>query len=475
MKKDIMSYCGDDVLDAADKNWNSANKKPKFGRFAVIAAAALVGAGLIAAFAVAMSQRNVVTPPPETSFFTDNGTEDDNSVRADSDFGLTFTKSKGTDSVYVVSGTAGGGAETAPPAFEFHREGVIVKVKLKSVHEDTFKMLSGNQKYRLMSFDVLNVVRGDNVPDTILYLIPEYNFVDMNGYEFLYMAITQRGCEGFLMKDVTTNELCRFESPVFTTCEEIPALGDVIAFNDGVFDESLWQNDNWLYGYQFGKIGLDKYPDSLIVKRGCTEQYMLDKLEKEIDKYLVNKKVPTVFYVKNAPEELQPIFEYVNSGTFSWEARIAEYRRYINGCPTNESFYIWDNTVKNHDVVFTDADMSGLYNLGSEVERLSAQYKENVPKPPHFNPGEKELLSLKVEGYYHKTDKGVLQIIKTTWTYVTREHNTYYYYYDQTFTIYENGRAKRISREKLSALIGYDVCIAGENYKYGQGVEIPMC
>ncbi len=75
MKKDIMSYCGDDVLDAADRNWDSAVKKPKLSRFAVIAAAALIGIGLIAAFAVAMATRNSVTPPPETEIVTEAETE----------------------------------------------------------------------------------------------------------------------------------------------------------------------------------------------------------------------------------------------------------------------------------------------------------------------------------------------------------------------------------------------------------------
>ncbi|MBR4255560.1 MAG: hypothetical protein IKQ18_00230 [Clostridia bacterium] len=486
MKNDIMSYCGDEVLDAADKNWDGANKKSKFGRFAVVAAAALVGAGLIAAFAVAMAQRNVVTPPPDTADVlttvtdatTDSSTEDDNYVRTDSDFGLIFTKSKGSESVYVVSGKAGGGAEAAPPKVEFRVEGIIVKVKQKSVHEDTFTMLSDETKYRLMSFEVLNVVRGENVPDTILCLVPEYYFVDMSGYEFLYMSLAQRGFEGFLMKDVTTNELCGFQSPVFTTTDEEFALGDVIAFNNGVFDESLWQNENWFYGYQFARYMMEDYPDELVVKRGCTEQYMLDRIKEKLGELQISEKdAPVVFYAATAPEELKAALEYVNSGTFRCEMHGKQvwYQRYINGCPTNESFYIRliDNTVKYGNVTFTEADINGLYNLGAEVERLSAQYKENVPNPPHFDPGEKELLSLKVEGYYDKTDKGVLQFITTTWTYFTLENNTYYY--DQTFTIYENKEAREISREDLSELTGHDMSIIGENYKYGEGIEMPWC
>ena len=82
-------------------------------------------------------------------------------------------------------------------------------------------------------------------------------------------------------------------------------------------------------------------------------------------------------------------------------------------------------------------------------------------------------MSLKVEGYYNKTDDGVLQFITTTWTYVTRENYTYYY--DQTFTLYENGEAREVSKEDLSELTGHDMSIIGENYKYGEGIEMPWC
>jgi hypothetical protein len=330
-------------------------------------------------------------------------------------------------------------------------------------------------KYRLMSFDVLDVVRGENVPDTILCLVPEYYFVDMSGYEFLYMSLAQRGFEGFLMKDVTTNELCEFQSPVFTTSVENPALGDVIAFNDGKFDESLWLIDYWRYA-TFGRYYLDYAPDELVVERGCTEQYMLDRIKEKLGELQISEKdAPVVFYAATAPEELKAALEYAKSGTFRCEmhGKNVSFQRYINGCPTNEGFYLWleDNTVNYGNVSFTEADMNGLYNLGAEVERLSAQYKENVPNPPHFDPGEKELLSLKVEGYYDKTDNGILQFITTTWTYVTR--NTYYY--DQTFTLYENGEAREVSKEDLSELTGHDMSIIGENYKYGEGIEMPWC
>ncbi len=69
MNKDIMSYCGDDILDEADKNWNKAGNKPALKRLTVIAAAALLTAGLIAAAVITASKLNEMLPPvvPGTS------------------------------------------------------------------------------------------------------------------------------------------------------------------------------------------------------------------------------------------------------------------------------------------------------------------------------------------------------------------------------------------------------------------------
>lgn len=75
MTKDIMSYCGDDVLDAADKYWNNAKKQTLLRRLTVIGVAALLGAGLIAAalFTAAKINNHVPKPPETTAALPLNG------------------------------------------------------------------------------------------------------------------------------------------------------------------------------------------------------------------------------------------------------------------------------------------------------------------------------------------------------------------------------------------------------------------
>lgn len=68
MKKDLMSYCGDDILDAADKYWNNAKKQTLLRRLTVIGVAALLGVGIIAAALLTAAKINKPVPkPPETT------------------------------------------------------------------------------------------------------------------------------------------------------------------------------------------------------------------------------------------------------------------------------------------------------------------------------------------------------------------------------------------------------------------------
>lgn len=68
MNKDIMSYCGDGILDDADKYWEKAKKRLMIRRITLICAAALLAAGMIAAAFITVSKINIPKPtlPPDT-------------------------------------------------------------------------------------------------------------------------------------------------------------------------------------------------------------------------------------------------------------------------------------------------------------------------------------------------------------------------------------------------------------------------
>ncbi len=68
MNNDIMSYCGDSILDAADKYWKNAKKQAVLRRLTVIGVAALLGAGIIAAALLTAAKINGLIPKPSSEF-----------------------------------------------------------------------------------------------------------------------------------------------------------------------------------------------------------------------------------------------------------------------------------------------------------------------------------------------------------------------------------------------------------------------
>jgi hypothetical protein len=185
-----------------------------------------------------------------------------------------------------VSLGGGGVADSVPPKFEFSR-GIAVKAKVVKNHPDTYYQLDVHpnyrpQGYRLIQMEVLEVIRGIDMPEYFLYLIPEDTYVDMSVYDSLLISMVQIGTENYVMKNGMKNQIEAFGLPIFADLERQPELGSIIAFTDGVFDESLWQNGNWRYGYQFGKYYLDnpQYGD-LVVYRGGTESEAIAEIKAE--------------------------------------------------------------------------------------------------------------------------------------------------------------------------------------------------
>ena len=474
----------------AFKEQKNENNGKRLYRSLITAGAAALVTALVITTAIFATRTNTKAPDnaPETESGASANTESDTEetekpeLTPPSDpvkdgFGLLHVKNAGTDAVDVAPGKISGGAEAAPPQFLFHAGGIVVKVRLKEVHGDVFGSFFEKTKYRLLKLELIETVSGENVPDEILYLMPEYYFVDMSGYDFLYMALSQAGCEGYMLKDLSTDEICVSDSPVFMTVERsAPALGDVIAFSGGRFDESLWQNKNWIYGYQFAMHELEEDNNELAVKRGCDENYVRSRIaELKNESYISEPRA--VFSVKNAPEELKAAFGYVapfENGVFAHEMHGTgiTYRRFINGCKTNEiiSIDVGSREVAYSKNRFDAEEAENVYDIGAQVKALSEEYKKNAPEPPHFDPGELTLYGLSVEGYYEKTDSGVVSVIWTKWLYRADEGYRAFVY-DERFTVYEDGKPRDVTTEELSRLVGYEVM---PQYKYGEPFEVPF-
>ncbi len=382
-----------------------------------------------------------------------------------------------------------GGESTAPPRFEFSH-GIAVKAKVVKNHPDKYYKLDTSSEfrptaYRLIQMETIEVINGINVPQYFLYLIPEYVYVDMSVYDSLLISMDQIGVENYVLKNETQNRMESFELPMFADYQDNPELGNIIAFTDGIFDESLWQNETWRYGYQFADDYLDNpESDDLVVERGDSISEVISAIKKQFDEwYTVAYRALTVITLNFKTQEAKDAIEYVKpfaNGIFSqrYEPYYGNgqliFRRYINGCQTEETITIdlLTEEVTYSEVRYTKEDMEQIENISAHLSEKANEYMEQLPPPPHTDPEGKELLCLNLYAWYVKVDGKMYGVVKTVWRYKEKD-NFFIQYYDDAYVLYDMsaGTTTDISRDDLVAIIGTRNVYMGE---YGKGIEIPM-
>ena len=382
-----------------------------------------------------------------------------------------------------------GGESAAPPPFKFSG-GIAVKAKVVKNHPDKYYKLDVSSEYRptayrLIQIETIEVISGENVPPYFLYLIPEYVYVDMSVYDSLLISMSQIGVENYVLKNATQNRIESFELPVFADYQDNPELGNIIAFTDGIFDESLWQNETWLFGYQFASYYLDN-PEAgnLVVFRGDSESTVIAAIKKQFDEWhpagYQEPSVSTVDFTtkaaKDALEYVKPFANGVFSQTYLPYNGSGEliFRRYINGCQTEETIRIdlLTEEVTYSEVRYTKEDMEQIENISAHLSEKSNEYMEQLPTPPHTDPEGKELLCLNLYAWYVKVDGKLYGVIKTAWRYKEKD-DWFIQYYDDSYVLYDMtaGTATDISRDDLVNIVGTRNVYRGE---YGIGIEMPM-
>ncbi len=374
------------------------------------------------------------------------------------------------------SSMSAGGNNSAPPKFEFDG-GTVVKARVVKNHPDKYYKLDVSSKktptaYRLIQMETVEVIQGANVPQYFLYLIRDSLYVDMSVYDSLLISMSQLWTEKYVLRNATQNRMEYFDLLVFTDAGDHPDLGNIIAFTNGIFDESLWKNESWFYGYQFGRHYLDNPQKSdLVVKRGDSEKTVINNIKNDLNEmyeyhYEKNGEYPKIspvitlstlnFETKEAQEALAFVEPFKN-GVFSQKLDAKKrliFRRFINGCQTEEMIIIDIATeeVTYSEVRYTAEDMAKLENISAHLSEMAKAYKEQLPKPPHMDPAGKRLFGLNLYAWYAKVDGKLYGVIKTAWLYLEDS----YQYYDEAYILYDmsDSTAIEISREDLIDLLG---------------------
>ena len=438
----------------------------------------------------------VITPPDETSndigVNPETGTADNTVVDPPNhtpnifDATVSPEKSNGNNLEFIIGSSvsiSGGIADSEPPAFEFSY-GIAVKAEVVKNYTDKYYKLDVSSEhqptaYRLIQMETVEVISGENVPQYFLYLIPEYVYVDMSVYDSLLISMTQLGVENYVLKNGTQNQMESFELPIFADYQDHPELGNIIAFTDSVFDESLWQNRSWFYGYQFAEYYLDNPEYSyLVVARGDSEDTVISAIKEQYGAWYNGHtlSVKTLdFTTREAKDALEYVKPFVN-GVFSqtYGSGVIVFRRYINGCQTEETIRIdlLTEEVTYSDIRYTKEDMKRLENISVHLSEKALEYAEKLPNPPHTDPQGKELLCLNLYAWYVKVDGKLYGVVKTAWRYKEKD-DWFIQYYDDSYILYDiaAGTATDISRDDLVAIIGTRNVYMGE---YGIGIEMPM-
>lgn len=498
------------ILDAAPDAAPYATTRPKpralWIRWGVVAACACLLLGITLTVPWMMKGAEPTVTTSEDTIINDLTSEDtEPSTEAPlPPLNATVSPEKltGSSMTFVVGSSTSTdfGVSAAPPEFKFDSLGYVVKAKAVEILPDTYYELNVSSTvkptaYRLIRMKTLESIRGNAMPEEFLYLMRATLVTDLTVYDSLIISMSQHGVENYVLRNGDGQVMEAFPLKLFRDPEDQPELGNMIAFTDGIFDESLWQNKSWLFGYQFARLDLDESSDYLVVYRGCTEEYTVGCILADIEEWKVHMEsqgwgysVPSVRTLDFKTEEAKAALAYVQpfeNGVFSQQFGVQGkviFRRYINGCQTEETITINLTTeeVTYSEVRYTQEEMSQIGDVAGRLAELAEAYATEVPKPSHVDPEGKELRCLNLYGWYAKVDGKVYGVVKTTWIYLEEfmeegyGYPWYKAYYDDSYLLYDPETAEwsAVSRDDLTALLGTRNVYQGG---YGEGMELPMC
>lgn len=412
-------------------------------------------------------------------------------------------KLTGPSLVFIVGNSASTdmGTSSAPPQFEFNCLCYLVRAKAVEVLPDTYQVLSVLRatsdvkptNYRLVRMKTLESIRAKDMPEEFFYLMRESLVSDLTVYDSLIISMSQIWTENFILRNVDEQVMEALPLTVFGDPEDQPELGNMIAFTEGIFDESLWQNPGWRFGYQFADRYIEEPSKYYVAYRGCTESYTVGRIEEDLQAWRELEESRGETWSSDGPrvrdldvktQAAKEVLAYVRpfeNGVFAqWMYGSTVYfRRYINGCETEEMITVNLNTeeVTYSEVRYEKEDLKGIGDVAAQIADMAEAYTAETPMPPHTDPEGKDLRCLNLFGWYAKVNGKIYGVIKTTWTYLEEYDRSgypwYNIHYDDRYLLYdpEENAWSDVSRDDLKALLGLRNVYNGE---YGVGEQLPM-
>lgn len=333
----------------------------------------------------------------------------------------------------------GGGKEDSMSSISIYHgpsycfvNGIAVEAKVLEVLPDLYSFMAasyGTQPYRVLRMKTLDVLHGEGMPSEFYYCIPARLSTDLEQYSSLILMLEQRGIENFLMRNMSQNRLETLDMVFTSGYDYDPNWGAVLAFYNGVVDESLWDLEGWNTAKETMQYRLTKdtvYPGApgrtvREVKRMIAEQLEIVKQANEIDIERMKVYRLADFASLGTIKAINYVKPFDN-GVFWQETSMMRYTqsigyyRVIDGFKTNEYIYITSDdgklSARMPTVKFTDEDIRNLPDLGKVIEDLS---KQNGPA------GFRDAVLINAEGWYFKKDNEVCGAVIARWGYAVAE------------------------------------------------------
>ncbi len=346
-----------------------------------------------------------------------------------------------------------GKAMYVSPQGYFHTSPVVV-ARAVEVLPDVYQDMPEYGETQLVSWRIFRMEVVDSLDSglsgSFWFGIPVEYDQDLTAWDTLLLSLQVRGYAYTLRNtaDGSLRELdCFF-------ADGSPHHGDIVAFQEGVFDESLWSQGLWadpLYVPWSAYEELDREHNTLIVHRGSTLSEALAEIQarrSQADYVESTVAVPS----PQALAAMESLGEgYVGTG-MQWgyreEPDHVQFTRYLGGCPTNEYALVNLETgeVIYSEVRFMAEDLEDLPDLSAYMDTLDLDSLELVPDADRG-----ELLYRAVYGWYEKTPQGVKAFVKVTWYHDSTKAIVVY---DDLFLQVSLEGVRQRTRQEMTQLLG---------------------
>lgn len=351
----------------------------------------------------------------------------------------------------------------------YARHFLYIEARAVEALPDTYICFSDwySSPLRIIKMQTIDFMEGQIIPEEFYLILSEEFFVDLTQYDSLVLPyLEQYSAENGVLYNVTQQAAESFDH-VLLGAPGFNGGGNIYAFCDGIWDESLWTiNDVWS-------------EDTAYERKFEPHFTTLDEAKAYFDEIQWDyyKDFNAVFYSDITFQDGIDAIRYItpfDNGVFapSGDNASFDYRRYINGIPTNERVYISVRyeTVYHSGTPFTESDLMDLPDVAAAIATIEQSCQKGEIVPPHIeNYLKLDLRSHGITGWYFKSSENVYGAIRVNFTYY--DESSKQFYYDDLYFIMEpaSNICTEITRDELWQLQGTDDFIyTGKYDEYGK-------